>query len=201
MSSPGRLCLLIIALSVASALIVYVSSRADLDHAEGDRVRQGDALGAILGWQDPEDDSLRRAHINAIIRRWSAKERVMADLFARRITLLEAAARFRDLQLSNPPFDWSTWRFVMHNRFPNAADDDECMCRHVIDAMDARFSEVSEEAPLVLARLEAELNDYLRRGKLQLRPPAPPQADTSPEPDTISPSAPYRQCRSDSACR
>jgi hypothetical protein len=172
--------LLIIALSVASALIVYVSSRGDLDRAEGERVQQGEALGAILGWQNPEDDSRRRAHIDAIMRRWSAKERVMADLFARRITLLEAAARFRDLHLTAPPFDWSTWRMIMHDRFPNAADDDECMCRHVIDAMDARFSEFSEEAPSVLARLEAELNDHLRRGTLQLRPPAPPQADTSP---------------------
>jgi hypothetical protein len=181
MSLPGRLCLLIILLVVAPALIICVSKGGHLDRAASARAGNGEDFWAILGWQDPDDDSRRRDLIDAIMQRWFAKERVMTDLFARRITLLEAAARFRDLHLTGPPFDWSTWRIVMHDRFANAANDDECMCRHVIDGMEMMLTEGSEEARLVIGRLEAELDEHLRRGTLRLRPPAPTQAESSPE--------------------
>jgi hypothetical protein len=180
MSSPGRLCLLIPPLAFAGILILFVPTGPDVDRAAIDGVGKGEDFRTIFGWHDPEDDIRYRGLIDALMQRWSAKERVKADLLAHRITLLEAAARFRDLHLTGPLFDWGTWRIALHRRFPNASDD-ERMCRYVIDGMEMMLTEGSEEARLVIGRLEAELHEHLRRGTLRLRPPAPTQAETSPE--------------------
>jgi hypothetical protein len=180
MSLPGRLCFLIIPMAVAAALMPHVTTGGNSDRAGSDRVGKGEDYLATLRSPDSGDEGHNRELINGVMQRFSAKERVKIDLLARRISLLEAAARFRDLQLRGPPFDWRMWRIIMRNRFPNASED-ECMCRCVLDSMDMMFSEGSLEALLVMGRLEAELHDHLRRGTLRLRPPAPTPAKTPPE--------------------
>jgi hypothetical protein len=82
---------------------------------------------------------------------------VINGLLAGELTLFEAAIRFRDLSERGPPFDWENFRRVYPGR-----SDEERFCRKVI-AEAERSSE--RDAPTrragVLARLEAELREYL----------------------------------------
>jgi len=194
MSSIGRVCLLAIPLAVGAAFVVCAPTCV-VDRAAGGRVEKSESFREVFGWHDSDEEIRSRHLLDALMQRWSAKQRVRADLLAHRITLLEAAARFRDLHLAGPPFDWDTWQFALRRCYPNASND-ERICRYVIEGMQMMLSDGSEEARPVMERLGRELDEHLQRGTLRLRPPAPP-----PEPTTVSLSAPCRQYPCGSACR
>ena len=82
---------------------------------------------------------------------------VLNDLLAERLTLAQAAARFRELSRGGPPFRWGEFR----RRYPGRSDE-ERFYRQVMDA--ARWGWTWEGPPRrrrALARLEAEFQDYL----------------------------------------
>jgi hypothetical protein len=86
------------------------------------------------------------------------KTRVMEDLRANRLTLLAAAARFRDLG-GSAPGSYLAWSRL---RNPSQTDE-ERWCRQVIQFLRGH----SVEGPLV-DQFEAELAEHLARGPLHL---------------------------------
>jgi hypothetical protein len=139
------------ALLSASALLLTLLLRPD------GRAGPQPGRGAQAGPVDLSDRE-RAAHF----RRSEARRRVAQDLAAGRLTLLEAAEHFRDLNGSYPGFNW--YQFRRH--FPGSSDD-ERHCRQVIQFVALE----TETGPAAVARqrLEAELEGHLRRGTLRLR--------------------------------
>jgi hypothetical protein len=100
--------------------------------------------------------------IEESIQRCKAKEDVVRDVIAGRLTLLEAAARFRDVNAS-----WPKARAVLQQAYAGLPYE-LALCRQVI-----AYAEVelrwSDQKDRVLRRLEAELEEHLRRyGKVCL---------------------------------
>jgi hypothetical protein len=115
----------------------------------------------------PEPDLLEEARLNeelrtksvALLARAFHKQAAADDVLAGRLTLLQAAARFRDLNRQPPEFHWELFRA----QTPGMSDD-ERHCRAVIDLI--RRDRTVESA--AIARLEQELEGHLRRGTLDL---------------------------------
>jgi len=99
------------------------------------------------------DDQLKRS-----IPRHEAKGMIVAEVIAGRCTLLEAAARFRDLNAT-----WPKAGHWLEQRFPGVSYE-LALCRQIID--DVR-DELRHRAPdrveSVVSRLQAELADHLHR--------------------------------------
>jgi hypothetical protein len=83
-----------------------------------------------------------------------------------RLTLLEAAACFRDLRASEPPDQ----RKVARRAFP-AQSEQEWLCRLVIRFVKVMLQDKPGVPASLAARLEEELRQHLRRGPLSLPPP------------------------------
>jgi WD40 repeat protein len=123
---------------------------------------------AVPGTGDGLDPDARRGRQNdeqcrAIRRRIEAKNRLAAEVIDGRLTLLEAAARFRDLDREPPPFDRDAFRCS----YPGASDD-ELLCREVIFFVRVEQRRRPGTDAGIVARLEAELNERLGRGNLRL---------------------------------
>jgi hypothetical protein len=108
-----------------------------------------------------EDDRIER-EVAACERRREARRRIALDLAAGRLTLLEAAEHFRDLNEAYPGFSWIPFR----RHFPGSSDD-ERHCRQVIKFVALEGG--PGRAATARERLEAQLQDHLRRGTLRLR--------------------------------
>jgi hypothetical protein len=105
-------------------------------------------------------------HERATWRRMALKDEVAADAIAGRLTLFEAAARFRDLDADAPEAYRGAWRRSM------AGDSDpERYCRQVIGYAAAVLQDPTGEAA-VLQDLTAQLDQALARGDLRLPDPA-----------------------------
>lgn len=89
--------------------------------------------------------------------RLETKNRIAALVADGRMPLLEAAARFRDLDHQPPEFQWDQFRL----RFPGNSDD-ERHCWEVIAAIPIA-GDPGTETLEVVERLEAELREHLAR--------------------------------------
>jgi hypothetical protein len=91
--------------------------------------------------------------------RLTAKTQVLMDLRDHRLTLLEAAARFRDLDspTSGHYLEWS-------RLYERGQTDEERWCRQVIRFLRGHGAELAALAD----PFEAELTDHLARGSLRL---------------------------------
>jgi hypothetical protein len=114
---------------------------------------------------DPEWWAKSEARRAAGLSRGLAKRRIARDVLAQRLTLLEAAEHFRDLNEGNPDVNWEVFR-----RDIPGSSDDERYCWQVIEVVqsEARCRDPNYAA-VVKDRLEAELRDHLKNGTLQLR--------------------------------
>jgi hypothetical protein len=119
----------------------------------------GDGLDPEARRGRPNDDEQFRA----IRRRIETKHRLAREVIDGRLTLLEAAARFRDLDLEPPPFAQNGLRC----RYPGVSDD-ELHCREVIFFVHAELRDRPGTDAHIMARLEAELKERLGRGDLHL---------------------------------
>jgi hypothetical protein len=108
------------------------------------------------------------AEIKGIDARTSAKCRIADEIIAGRLSLLQAAAAFRDLDERWPrsPIIWAY--------YPNAASEDEVHCLNVIGYVGAEAP--PDRAAELTDRFHAELDAMLRDGALRLPSPedAPP---------------------------
>jgi hypothetical protein len=84
-------------------------------------------------------------------------------VIAGRLSLLEAAARFRDLD-EQPP---AARREVLRCAYPGASDD-ECRCRAVLQYVWVEARDRPGADPAVAKRLEAELRGLLGHGDVRL---------------------------------
>jgi hypothetical protein len=100
-------------------------------------VREGRALSAEFG---------------ATSDRMAEKDRVVGDVAAGRLTLSEAAARFRELNRAEP----AAVRDARRATYPAGSEDERC-CREVIGWMRGWLRDHPEADGGVSGRLEAEL--------------------------------------------
>jgi hypothetical protein len=100
-------------------------------------------------------------------RREVTKEEVVPEVLAGRLTLWQAAARFRALDATASP----RIRKSLGEGFPGIAEDERC-CRKVITWVARREAERPDGGHGVAQRLAAELEDALRHGRLSLPDPA-----------------------------
>jgi hypothetical protein len=110
------------------------------------------------------EEELRREEIldrqaQRIMQCLEGKTWVVEDLGAHRLTLLEAAARFRDLSDTAPGcyLEWS-------RRHDPGQTDEERWCRQVIRFVRGHYP----ERPSLPDEFEAELAEHLARGPLHL---------------------------------
>jgi hypothetical protein len=91
------------------------------------------------------------------------REEVMDALIAGRCSLPVAAAAFWGWNRSMSTFHWESFR----RAFPAATEGERC-CRHVIRHVACRLEETPDGGRAVVRRLEAELEECLRRGPILL---------------------------------
>jgi hypothetical protein len=153
-------------LTLPAALLVLVGVLAEPD---GRRLTEmQDFPGADWGAGGLDDRA-------AVLRtRLAARDRILQAVHSRRLTLVEAAALFRDLNRSDPNFPWNDFRW-----YYAGATDDERHCRQIIDNAAAALDLPANEAAALTARLEAELQEHLRYGPVRL----PESLTTVPLPD------------------
>jgi hypothetical protein len=108
-------------------------------------------------------------------RRWEDKQQVTCALLKGRLTLREAAARFRDIDVGIP--------LKAQAQRPPQYSEEEWACRQVIAFVHGELAgnrQAPAQAEEWVARLEAEYQKHFRHGIGP--PPAPsPLADTEPD--------------------
>jgi hypothetical protein len=92
-----------------------------------------------------------------VLARMRAKDAIAEDLIAGRLTLVEAAARVRDL-----PDGFDGWLGLLPPD-EQGAGDGETLCRHVIAWARVVLADRPDKAAAVGRRLEAELAAHLKR--------------------------------------
>jgi hypothetical protein len=149
----GALCLTLAALAAA---VILVHLFGDLPAAL-DTLAHGDEVGARI------EESTRAVH-----RKIVAKDQAVEDAFAGRLTLLQAAARHRDLDANLPAGQRNAWRF-----FYDGATDEERYCRQVLDRA-GMLAEGRPEGEAAVARLRGQLDQALADGGVRLPAAEPP---------------------------
>jgi len=113
--------------------------------------------------EEDEKTEVLKERLRVVTDRIHAKNRVSEELLAGRLTLRQAAARFRDLK-REPPDYWQTYRLVE----PACLGAEE-QCRQVIDWTATLVGPQTPKAVALRARLEEELEGHRRReGKITL---------------------------------
>jgi hypothetical protein len=113
----------------------------------------------------------------ALLARVAARAVIVEEILAERMSLLEAAACFRDLDHGPPPILWDRFR-----AFYPGDSDDERHCHEVIENVRVRVEVQGGQGRQQVLRLEAELRQHLERGTLRLpeTPPPLPIGRTAP---------------------
>jgi hypothetical protein len=93
-----------------------------------------------------------------VLERLAVKHEIAEQLLAGRLSLSEAAARFRDLTPRG-----SLGERILRAAYPGAGDD-ECFCRAVINWVGSREASPSTAHEARVRQLEAELEGRLGRG-------------------------------------
>jgi len=88
---------------------------------------------------------------DVVLQRIALKERVVAAVLDRRMSLLEAAAEFKVLNEDQPRY-----AEVLRETYPSRSDE-ECLCRNVISYVGMANRLPPERLKSEVARLEAEL--------------------------------------------
>lgn len=101
----------------------------------------------------------------AVIARMYAKQGIADEVIAGRLSLLQAAAAFRDLDAQDPRNPTAELLWV----FPESSSADEAYCRSVISHVKYRVP--PDRAEQLTSGLEAELAARLRGGTLRLPEP------------------------------
>jgi hypothetical protein len=119
------------------------------------------------GPQPPEIELQRQI----VVARLRLKDTIVDDVCLGRLTLLEAAARFRDLDQMLPVR--CTDEFFRLRYQPSS--DEECYCLKVIVAAESQLRALGRPPSLISARLRAELHDKRKAGTLRFPEATPIQ--------------------------
>jgi hypothetical protein len=90
-------------------------------------------------------------------------DELAGEVAAGRVSLLDGAARLRDIYRATPDFAWERFR----EGHPGASDD-ERFCRLLIERVEGVLWEDRSQAQAAADRLEAELEAQLASGTLRL---------------------------------
>ena len=117
-----------------------------------------------------EQEQLRKLEEERVrtLRRVQVRRDVVAAVMTGRMTLLQAASAFRELNRRSPSSYWGAFGHL----YPGASDE-ERHCRQVIAYVHTELEEYPGGENEVVRRLEAELRGHLERGRLHL--PEPPR--------------------------
>ena len=99
----------------------------------------------------------------ACVRRFEARIRIANKVFEGRLSLFEAADRYRDLNETNADFHWYGFRHLY-----SGDSDDERICRQVIKVAICLPGKDVRQIAIVKERLETELYEHLRSGSHRL---------------------------------
>ncbi len=160
------------ALVAALAVLSVVASVWLAFWAAGRAVRLVELIGLPVeeGRRGRELDEARRAALH----RMELKEETIKAVLAGRLGLVEAAARFRDLDERNADFNWQAFRGI----HPGASDD-ERHCRKVLAALEWFREQAPRRVDTARSRLGAELEQHLRRGPIRLPPRTGPNPSSA----------------------
>ncbi|HZT82744.1 MAG TPA: hypothetical protein VFA26_21115 [Gemmataceae bacterium] len=119
------------------------------------------------GASGQDEENVLDRQLRAVVQRLEKKQQVIAALLGGRLSLLEAAARFRELNETPSELPNHSYRILFEGK-----SDEERLCRQVI-AWAYNEAEVSspEGARAVRRRLEAELAEHLARHGTVVLPP------------------------------
>jgi hypothetical protein len=128
----------------------------------------GPALGRLSELRsrlqgDADSMSTLDEQTKTVFSRIQAKRQIVQSLAADRMTLLEAAVQFHDLERDLPEENKATLR----RHFPSGSDA-ECYCWQAIAFTEAELSSWPKVATEVGGRLRAELRELLTRGAITL---------------------------------
>lgn len=131
-------------------------------------VEAGSASEGAPAWQGTVEDlrALEREldeKSAGVLRRVVEKQRLAHEVCEGRMTLLEAAARFRDLNTMPPAFraEYLTTAFA-------GGSEAERLCRHVLAFVRAELPLAASQAEEMTARFEAVLQAHIESNTLQL---------------------------------
>ena len=119
-------------------------------------------LWAMLPKERERADRIDRG-LGAVRHSSEAKQAAVLDLVHGRTTLLEAAARMRDLDRAAPGFKWEQFR----QAFPGVSDE-ERHCREIIARIPWASPLNGPTGAAVARRCEEELRDHIAHGTLHL---------------------------------
>jgi hypothetical protein len=116
------------------------------------------------GWGLPlaPEDHLEARRI-AFWRRHEVYRRIAREVLAGRMTLLVGACWCRDLAETNPEFFWPDFR-----RAFAGATDEERHLREVVEIVRLELPPGTEQSNAMIARLDAQVAEHIRRGPVQL---------------------------------
>jgi hypothetical protein len=97
-------------------------------------------------WRDQLD-----ARDDVVLQRIAVKNQIVGDLLARRKSLVQAAAEFKELNEDQPRY-----MEALREAYPSRSDE-ECFCRNVIAYVASAVQLRPARAKAEVARLEAEL--------------------------------------------
>lgn len=110
-----------------------------------------------------------------LVQRSTARGALADRVIAGQLNLLEAAAGFRDLDVSSPSFDLENFR-----QHISGNSDEEKYCRLVITVVEGQLKAPYDAfAAEVVTKLERELDRHIRASTLQF-PPTSSEKPTSP---------------------
>jgi hypothetical protein len=172
MDAPYRLFL---SVGVAASLVIII-----LAIALAGGVGGGLEDWNVLAWLGQLEHGQRQgadldAQLAATKRAVEAKDRIVNDLAAGRLTLIEAAAAFRAINRAQSEHgeDTPVHRLCPPDRAHEnpAMGYEECLCWNVIDYVEHTSKGPPDRTAALRARLERELRDHLHRhGRVQLPP-------------------------------
>jgi hypothetical protein len=142
---------LLIALAAVASCYLAVALSRDTNISEGPGA---DGTGP----QAPPDEEVHNLR-EAVDRRAAEKSALAREVIEGRLPLLQAAARFRDLNARPPAFNWGAFR----QTYPGDSDD-ERHCREVIQFVRQEGPQRPGADPSLVGRLEAELRGLLEHG-------------------------------------
>jgi hypothetical protein len=120
------------------------------------------AVGGLFLHDALQRQAEKLAEVDALRERRRRVHELATAVADGRLTLYEAAARLRATYQAVPGFFWEG----AQRRFPGASDE-ECSCRLMIREVRNLQGPRRERAQAVATRLEAELDEVLRRGQLR----------------------------------
>jgi hypothetical protein len=160
LSSAGVLCVLVGGVALLGVLVLTA----------GEDFNPLILFGRML--ESREQEQFLNAQGVLLKQRMDRKREVSMAVVEGRMSLLDAAALFRDLDQTGPNIGWEHYRAS----FPGGTDE-ERHCREVIVWVERMVDPPPPERAAVVERLERELEELLRHGPLSL-----PERGTEPVP-------------------